>query len=277
MELEGLSGGTVMEGRRHTVSSADGTRIGLLTAGQGPALLLVHGGMGRIERWAPIWGRLTAHWRVTAMDRRGRGSSGDSQPYAPAREYDDIAAVAASLAEGADGPVDVFAHSIGATYTLGAAARGAPLRRIALYEPPGPQTNTPEWRERVTSLVAAGRPGPAMVSFLTEVVGLSREKVEELKKSAPGGYDVLPIVSATMPREARALATIDLTALAAGVTAPVLLVVGALSPPWAQDLTAALHDALADATVATLPGSGHEGLDTEPDLLRRLLLQFFRR
>ncbi len=126
-----------MQGRRHTVTSADGTEIGLLTAGTGPALLLVHGGMGRLERWAPLWGLLTEHWQVTAMDRRGRGSSGDTGPYRLEKEYDDVAAVATSLADGSGRPADVFAHSYGALCTLGAAARGAPFRRIALYEPPG--------------------------------------------------------------------------------------------------------------------------------------------
>jgi pimeloyl-ACP methyl ester carboxylesterase len=62
-----------VDGHRHEISSADGTRIGLLTAGSGPDLLLVHGGMNRLERWEPIWDRLTQWRRVTAMDRRGRG------------------------------------------------------------------------------------------------------------------------------------------------------------------------------------------------------------
>ena len=83
----------------HSVTSADGTSIGLLTAGTGPGLLLVHGGMGRLERWEPLWGLLTEHWQVTAMDRRGRGSSGDAEPYDLSQEYDDVAAVAASLAD----------------------------------------------------------------------------------------------------------------------------------------------------------------------------------
>ncbi len=126
-----------MDGYRHEIVSRDGTRIGLLTAGSGPELLLVHGGMNRLERWAPIWDALTSWRRVTAMDRRGRGSSGDTQPYEMGREFDDVAAVAASLAAEAGAPVDVFAHSIGATITVGAAAQGAPLRRVALYEPPG--------------------------------------------------------------------------------------------------------------------------------------------
>ena len=87
-----------MQGRRHSVTSADGTGIGLLTAGTGPGLLLVHGGMGRLERWEPLWDLLTGHWQVSAMDRRGRGSSGDAEPYELSQEYDDVAAVAATLA-----------------------------------------------------------------------------------------------------------------------------------------------------------------------------------
>jgi pimeloyl-ACP methyl ester carboxylesterase len=70
-----------MEGARHSVAGADGVRIGLLTAGSGPALLLVHGGMGTINSWQRVWGALAAHRRVTAMDRRGRGSSGDADTY----------------------------------------------------------------------------------------------------------------------------------------------------------------------------------------------------
>ena len=263
-----------MEGRRHSVTSPDGTPIGLLTAGQGPPLLLVHGGMGRLERWAPMWEHLTGHWQVTAMDRRGRGSSGDHQPYAAAREHEDIAAVAEHLARDAGGSVAAFGHSIGATFTLGAAAAGAPLRRIVLYEPPGPAAAPAPWRERVAALIAAGKPGPAMVSFMTEILGMSRDQIAELRQNVPGGYDVLPIVSATMVRESEVVAATDLPALARGVTIPVLLFVGELSPPWARDETARLAAALAHATVTTLPATAHDALDTHQDLLTRLLREF---
>jgi pimeloyl-ACP methyl ester carboxylesterase len=262
-----------VQGRRHTVTSADGTEIGLLTAGTGPALLLVHGGMGRLERWAPLWELLTGQWQVTAMDRRGRGSSGDTGPYRLSQEYDDVAAVATSLAEGSGRPADVFAHSYGALGTLGAAARGAPFRRIALYEPPGPQTVPREWRERASALVAEGRPGRAMISFLTEIIGLTTAQVSELRDTA-GAQDVLPIVSATLPREAEALASADPLGLADDVTAPVLLLLGETSPAWAADLTHALAAALPQASLAVLPGCGHEAIDAAPGLVYRELAQF---
>jgi pimeloyl-ACP methyl ester carboxylesterase len=261
-----------VEGRRHEVISPDGTRIGLLTAGEGPPLLLVHGGMGCIQSWAPLWGKLTGQWQVTAMDRRGRETSGDTQPYVLSREYEDVAAVAGSLA--GQLPVDVFGHSFGATCVLGAAAAGAPVRRIALYEPPGPQTVPPEWLNRVQVLLADGRAGRAMVSFLTEIIGLTGVRLDELR-SAPLGYDVLSIMSATLSREARALAGVDLPALAAAVSAPALLILGTQTPAWAADITGALQAALPQSRLAMLDGQGHDAIDTAPGLITSLLLEFF--
>jgi pimeloyl-ACP methyl ester carboxylesterase len=261
-----------VEGFRHAVTSADGTRIGLLTAGQGPPLLLVHGGMGCIESWNSPWGALTGRWQVTAMDRRGRGSSGDTEPYDISREFEDVAAAVAAVASPGE-PADVFGHSFGATCALGAATLGAPIRRLALYEPPGPQAAPAQWRERVTAMIAAGRPGPAMASFLTEIIGLTEEQVMELR-NAPRHYDVMPIVSATMPREARAIAGTDLTALAASVPVPVLLILGSASPAWAHEITGELAAKLPDSTLATLDGLGHEAIDSAPDLLTTALTKF---
>ena len=266
-----------MDGHRHTVTSADGTEIGLLTAGDGPELLLVHGGMGCIESWAPLWEPLTSRWQVTAMDRRGRGSSGDTPPngagpYDLSREFEDVEAVAASLAGG--DAVDVFGHSYGAVCALGAAADGAPIRRLALYEPPGPPTVPASWRERMLPMIEAGQPGRAMMSFLTEIIGLSGEEIAALR-DAPRGYDVMPIVSATMPRESKALSDVDLKALAAGVEVPVLLILGSASPAWAQDLTAEVAAALTHETLAVLDGQGHDAINQAPLLLIDQLTGFF--
>lgn len=261
-----------MDGHRHAVTSADGTEIGLLTAGDGPPLLLVHGGMGCIESWPALWEPLTSRYQVTAMDRRGRGSSGDTQPYDLSREFEDVAAVAASLADGE--PVDVFGHSYGAVCALGAVANGAPVRRLALYEPPGPQTVPAQWRERVRPMIEAGQPERAMLSFLTEIIGLSAEEIAALR-DAPRGYDVMPIVSATMPRESRALSVVDLKALAAEVETEVLLLLGSASPAWARDITGELTAALKHETLAVLDGQGHDAINRAPELLLTQLAEFF--
>ena len=87
-----------------------------------------------------------------------------------------------------------------------------------------------EWVERVSALIAEGRVGRAMVSFLTEIIGLTAAQIEELK-NAPGAADIFPIVTATMPREAQALTSVDPLSGAGAITCPVLLLLGEHSPP----------------------------------------------
>jgi len=262
-----------MDGIRRSIKTDDGVHIGLLTSGSGPSLLLVHGGMGSIESWGPVWRALTSHRRVTAMDRRGRGSSSDAASYALRSEFRDIAAVAQALTKEQGEPPDVFAHSFGATCTLGAAADGAPLRRIALYEPPGPQAVRDHWPERLSEMVANGQVGRATFIFLTEIIGMTTGQVLALR-DAPGGREVLPIVAATLPREARALARADLAASARRIRQSALLIIGANSPAWAHEIISELAAALAHRTVVELPGVGHDAIDTAPDLLVAQVLGF---
>jgi pimeloyl-ACP methyl ester carboxylesterase len=263
-----------MEGTPDVVRSADGTPIGVLTAGSGPPLLLVHGGLSGMSRFGPLWEQLVPHFRVTAMDRRGRGRSGDGAGYDVRREYEDVHAVAGALAGSTGRPVDAFGHSIGAVMVLGAAASGAPLRRLALYEPPGPSTAPREWLDRIRGYLEAGQAGRAVVSFLTEVVGLTGEQVEQLRRAAPGTDDVLAIASRTFVREGEALAALDLPDLARRVSQPVLLLHGTASPPWAADVVALLAGHLPVVEVATLPGEGHEGVDTAAAVVAARLLDF---
>jgi pimeloyl-ACP methyl ester carboxylesterase len=264
-----------MDGIRHVVPGADGVDIGLLTAGSGPPLLLVHGGAGQIEGWQPVWDHLSRHWRVTAMDRRGRGSSGDGQGYSIDAEYGDVAAVAGALSAEAGGPIDVFAHSYGATCTLGATNHSAPFRRIALYEPPGGNTAPPEFVDRLTALVDEGRTGKAMVSFLSEIIGLTGEEIDALK-NAPQTYDILSVLAATLPREGRALLGVDVATLAGGVTGPTLLLLGERSPEWAEVNTRETAGVIPDSRIVTLPGLGHEATDQAPELVVDHLARFFR-
>jgi len=250
------------EGDPGVVRSADGTPIGILTAGAGPDLLLVHGGLNGMSRWAPLWAELTPRFRVTAMDRRGRGRSGDAAGYAIDREYEDVAAVTRHLAARSGGPVDALGHSFGGVCLLGAAGGGGALRRLALYEPPGPATVAGGWPRKVRGLIAAGQPGPAVVSFLTEIIGLTRDEVEALRQAPQGTDDVLAIASRTLPREAEALAALDLAALARAVPQPTLLLRGTETPPWAAEVVGELDEHLADARTVVLQGEGHEGVDT---------------
>jgi pimeloyl-ACP methyl ester carboxylesterase len=248
-----------VSGVREAVRSTDGVAIGTVTAGEGPPLLLVHGGMRSAAGWAPLWPLLVDRYRVTAMDRRGRGMSGDAPTYAFDQEYEDVAAVARHL-----GSVDVLAHSIGAVFALGAAARGAPIRRLVLCEPPGPSTISPAWIERASARMAAGETGRALVEFLVEIIGLDRETVAAMRDT-PVAENALEIFAATFRREGELLCALDLAALTRGVTAPVQFLLGERSPGWASTVTHTLAAALPGSTVTVVKGHGHDFVDSAPE------------
>ena len=262
-----------MDGTRRQVAGADGVPIGLLTAGTGPPLLLVHGGAGQIERWAPVWDLLTDHRRVTAMDRRGRGSSGDGAGYAIDDEYGDVAAVVGALADESGRPVDVVAHSYGATCTLGAARHAPPFGRLVLYEPPGPQAVTPEFVDRIAAWIDEGSTGRAMVEFLREIIGLTDADIAELRETPPA-YDILAVAAATLPREGRALLGADVAGSARAVTCPTLLLLGERSPAWAGAVTEEVAAIVPGDEVTLLPGLGHEAIDAAPGRFVELVERF---
>lgn len=262
-----------MNGTRQVVQGADGVEIGLLSAGAGSPLLLVHGGVGQIERWHPMWDQLSVHWQVTAMDRRGRASSGDGTGYSIDSEFQDIVAVAEALSEDAGRLVDVFAHSYGATCTLGAANRGASFQRVVLYEPPARQTCSLEFVDRISTYVHDGRVGKAMVTFLMETIGMTSEEVNELRRTPPT-YDILSVLSATLPREALALLGVELPKLASSVTCPSLFLLGERSPKWANEITRETALVLPNSQISTLPGLGHQAIDEAPDTIVSELLRF---
>ena len=114
------------------VTSADGTRIAFTRSGRGTPLLLVHGAAGAGSRWAGISPALESAFTVHAMDRRGRGSSGDGERYSLAREADDVVAVLDAIG----GDAIVLGHSFGALVTLEAVRQRPGIRGVILYEPP---------------------------------------------------------------------------------------------------------------------------------------------
>ena len=114
------------------VTSKDGTRIVFDRIGVGPPLILVGGALNDRGSGAPYAEPLASSFTVYTYDRRGRGDSGDTAPYAVAREIDDIAALIAQ----AGGSAAVFGHSSGATLALKAAGSGLPITHLVLYEPP---------------------------------------------------------------------------------------------------------------------------------------------
>src|SRR6266446_6916429 len=114
------------------VTSKDGTRIAFDQSGKGPAIILVVGAFNDRFTGAPLRHLLEPHFTVFNYDRRGRGNSGDTAPYAVEREIEDLEA----LITEAGGSADVFGYSSGAVLALKAAAAGLAISRLALYDPP---------------------------------------------------------------------------------------------------------------------------------------------
>ena len=163
--------------------SRDGTPIGFWRSGQGPALVLVHGTTADHTRWETVLPLLEPHVTVYAMDRRGRGASGDGSVYTLEAEAADVAAVVDAVAESTGGPADVLGHSYGALCTLEATALTAGMRRLVLYEPPLGAVTPPGFADRVDDLVARGRPDEAVTTLL-QFIGMSAEQLT-LAKSLP--------------------------------------------------------------------------------------------
>src|SRR5919205_1078129 len=115
-----------------TVTSRDGTRIAFDQSGKGPALILVVGAFNDRATGASLAQSLEPHFTVFNYDRRGRGESGDTAPYALEREIEDIDAVIGA----AGGSAYLYGSSSGAALALKAAASGLPIRKLALWEPP---------------------------------------------------------------------------------------------------------------------------------------------
>ena len=115
------------------IVSRDGTTIGVWRSGDGPPLVLVHGAAADHSRWAPVLHALEHGFTVLAIDRRGRGASGDANDYAIEREYEDLAAVLASVGEEA---ADVLGHSYGGICALECALLTAGISKLVLYEAP---------------------------------------------------------------------------------------------------------------------------------------------
>lgn len=265
--------------RMETVPSADGTPIAYERTGSGPPLVLVHGVAGDHTRWElfDVRPALAEHHTVYAIDRRGRGGSGDSEEYTLEREFEDVAAIVDSI----DGPANLLGHSHGALCALGGALLSDNLRSLILYEPPvpweiiGPNIFDEAVVSEMEALLDAGENEQALVLFLQEQLGLPSEQLEALR-SAPS-WQARVDSAHTLPRELRAPmdAEFDEDRISE-LTVPTLLLVGGESPKWSEDATKILHDSIANSRIAVLEGQGHLAMNTAPELFLETVVAFIR-
>src|SRR5947209_11843741 len=168
-------------------TSADGTTIAYEVDGSGPPLLIIGGALNDRNSAAPLVPLLNDAFTVVRYDRRGRGDSGDTQPYAPEREAEDLEAVVRAVG----GPVLAYGHSSGAVLALELARRGAPVDKLVLYEPPFIVDDTrPPLRPDHLEYMASLSPSDALEYFMGEIVGMPAGMIEGMK-SAPAWQHLL--------------------------------------------------------------------------------------
>jgi pimeloyl-ACP methyl ester carboxylesterase len=212
--------------------------------------------------------RLGRWFTVHAIDRRGRGASGDTLPYAIEREFEDVAAVAETLAAESGGPVPVFGHSYGGRCALGAALLGPAVARIICYEgapaPPGRSYDPDETRIRLRARLAAGDLDGLLSDFMRHVVGISAAELAAYQ--ADPIWPVRVAAAGTIPREldAEVDPAASLERLGA-VQQPVLQLLGSESRPIFGEAETALNDRLADGRIVEINGARHAAHHTHPD------------
>jgi pimeloyl-ACP methyl ester carboxylesterase len=240
------------------VTSADGTRIAYDRLGAGPAVVVVSGMFCDRGTTQELAERLAADFTVVNYDRRGRGDSGDTAPYAVEREVDDLAALITEVG----GAAAVYGHSSGAGLALRAAASGVPITRLVLHEPPyGPDDDASrrgarELAENVATALAEDRRGDAIKLFMADS-GMPPEMVDGMSAD-PNMQAIAP----TMPYDFAVMG--DITDggvipddLVRAVSAPTLVVAGGTSPDFFRDTAVRIADALANAEYTVLEGHDH--------------------
>jgi pimeloyl-ACP methyl ester carboxylesterase len=255
-----------------TALSADGTKIAFDQTGQGPPVILVVGAFNDRSTGAPLAKALESQLTVLNYDRRGRGASGDTQPYAVEREVEDLGA----LIREAGGAANVFGYSSGAILALDGAARGLNISKLALYDAPfivGDDIPRPpkDLAAQLARLVASRRRGESVELFQTKMVRIPEQVVAQLR-NAPF-RPALEAIAHTLVYDATIVGDQQLPmAQLPSIKARTLVIYGGESPAFMDKSAKALAEALPDGHVRALDGQSH---DIVPAALAPVLLEFF--
>jgi pimeloyl-ACP methyl ester carboxylesterase len=265
------------EPRPPFVPSPDGTPIAVFSAGTGPPLVLVHGAAADHTTFRVVGPMLAAEFTVHAIDRRGRGASGDAAAYSIEREFEDVAAVAAAVSANGEA-VDIVGHSFGGRVALGAAlVSPAMIHRLVVYEgaPPADERGyQPDGLpDRLRALLVARGPEAVLETFLAEVVGMTEADLDAYRANPVWPARVAAAHTIVRELEAEASPAAGLDALGA-VRQPVLQLLGGDSLPAFRDATRALDARLANGRVVVIDGARHAAHHTHADRFVTEVLRF---
>jgi pimeloyl-ACP methyl ester carboxylesterase len=257
-------------------TSKDGSQIAYDQQGQGPAVILVDGALC-FRSFGPMPGLaklLESDFTVYTYDRRGRGDSSDTSPYAVDREVEDIEA----LIKAAGNSAYFFGLSSGACLVLEAAIRlGDKVKKLALYEAPYRSDGDAlrEWkdyRKHLAELLAAGRRGDAAALFI-QFVGTPSDQINGMRQAPV--WATFESVAPTLAYDADDIGedrTVPIQR-AARVTVPTLAMNGSASFPFMYESAKAVANAVPHAQLCTLEGQRH---DVSVDVLAPVLVDFFK-
>ena len=268
--------------RIHRAFSADGTEIAGRVHGQGPPLVLVHGRLEDGElSWGALWPLLTERFTCYALSTRGRDLSADAPDLSPARLVEDVVAFADSVGE----PVGLVGHSSGAGLVLGAAAEASGVVGVAAYEPVVPAvinehdvTSVQAAMGRHAEAAAEGRYAEAARILFDESPMATDDEVAAM--TALGHFDAMARYVPVSLRELEQAATSETPdfsdpAVLGQITAPVLLLHGERTGPFAADSLRHLDSHLPDTEIREIPGAAHFGPLLTPEAVATELIRFF--
>ncbi len=258
------------------IMSKDGTAIAFDRSGQGPTVILV-GGAFQYRAIDPPTAHLAAllaeHFTVFHYDRRGRGESGDTQPYAIEREVEDLEA----LIHESGGSAFVFGMSSGGVLALDAAARGLAITKLALYELPfnfgdeDARQAAEHYTRQLTALLNEGRWGDAVALAMT-TWGAPAEAIAGMRQTPI--WPLFEVVAPTLAYDDAIMGDGSVaTERLASITVPTLVLDGGASPAFMPNAAQAVAHALPNAKRRTLEGQTH---DVAPQVLAPVLVEFFQ-
>jgi pimeloyl-ACP methyl ester carboxylesterase len=259
-----------------TVTSSDGTTIAFDRLGDGPPVIVVGGQLCDRALTRPTAEVLAKRFTVFNYDRRGRGDSGDTAPYALEREVEDIGALITEAGRTAS----VYAHSSGAALALRAAAAGLPIPKLVLHEPPynpegdeDGQRATRKEAEHIRILLAEDRRDEALEYFWRSI-GMAQEMVDEMRQTPR--WAELEAMAPTMAYDSEVMGDIGRggavpTDLAGRVRCETLILVGGASPEWMIDVARQVAEAMAHGQYRVLEGQEHV---VPPEILVPVLAEF---